>query len=137
MNRIVEIRNSNSLVSSSVLHVPFAYIQKQFGYSVESILRPIHCESRVNLGVYPNTFPNTIKEFYWIYTDTESMWIALGVLESGLYFLYTAHTASKSFQNKNGRMNLWVASKFANLVQFAMSEDVYRRYVAETSGSAL
>ena len=133
---VLEPRKSDSLVLTSLLQVPFAYIQKQFGYSVESILRPIHCESKVNLGIYPNTFPNTIKEFYWIYTDTTSTWIALGVLDSGLYFLYTAHTAAM-FQNKNGMMSLWVASKFANLVQFAMSDDVYTRYVAETSGTAL
>lgn len=134
-SRVVEIRKSNHLISSTILQSPFAYIQKQFGYSVESILRPIHCESRVNLGVYPNTFPNTIKEYFWIYTDTKSMWIALGVLDSGLYFLYTAHTVAM-FQNKNGIMNLWVASKFANLIQFAMSEDVYMRYLRETCETA-
>jgi hypothetical protein len=134
-SRIVEIRKSDSLVSSTVLQLPFAFIQKQFGYPVESILRPIHCESRVNLGIYPNTFPNTIKEYFWIYADSRSMWVALGVLDSDLYFLYTAQTAS-SFQNKSGMMNLWVASKFANLVQFAMSEDLYTRYISETSRDA-
>ena len=136
MNRVVEIRKSDSLVSSSVLHVPFAYIQKQFGYSVESILKPIHCESKVNLGMYPNTFPNTIKEYFWIYTDAKSTWNAVGVLDSGLYFLYTAHTTAM-FKNKSGIMSLWVASKFANLIQFAMSDDVYRRYVAETAEAVL
>lgn len=131
--RTLEIRKSNSLVSNSILQAPFAYIQKQFGYPVESILRQIHCESNVSLGTYPNTFPNTCSEFYWISSDSKTEWIALGVLDSGLYFLYTAYSIGEdSFSKKRGIMNLWVASKYENLIQFGMSDSTYEKYIKET-----
>ena len=136
--RILEIRKSKSLISSALLNVPFGYIQKQFGYPIESIIRYIHCETRFHLGFYPNTFPYIIKEYYWISTDSKSEWIALGVLDSGIYFFYTAHSnAEHPFVNKQGIMSLWVALNYDNLIKFAMTEDVYRRYIAETVAEIL
>ena len=133
-NDIVEIRKSSILVSSYVLSLPYAYIQKQYGYPVESIIRHIHCEPRIGVGRYPNTFPNTIKEYFWIYSDLKSTWLALGILQSGFYFLYSAYsTSSNPFEGKKGNMNLWIASRYENIIKFAMSDDVYNRYLEETS----
>lgn len=81
-----------AVIDSSSLTTPFAYIQKQFGYSVDSILRPIHNQPVLDMGEYPNTFPQIITEYYWVYSDTTHVdtWIAMGKLNTGYYFLYSA-----------------------------------------------
>ena len=88
MVRISECRKSITPLNPKELRLPFAYIQGQFGYPVESIIRQIQCEPVVRLDSYPNTFPNTIQEYYWISTSQEVSWIALGKMTNGLYFLY-------------------------------------------------
>jgi hypothetical protein len=126
-----EIRISITKIDVSKLYLPFTFIQKQFGYPVESILRKIHCESTVHLGKYPNTFPNTITEYYWISTEPNK-WAALGKMENDLYFFYTAHCAN-TFVNGNGNMYLWVSTQYLNLIRFAMDEATYQVYINETA----
>jgi len=130
MARNINPRMSIVNLNPSILQVPFSFIQKQFGYSVISILRKIHCESSFHLGVYPDTFPNTITEYYWISTEA-NQWYALGKMENGLYFFYMAHCTS-TFLNGKGSMYLWVSRRYASLVEFAMDELVYEKYINET-----
>ena len=132
VSRIVEIRKS-SVLDESVLQVPYMYIQKQFGYPVESILQTIHCEPLVHLGKYPNTFPYTIKEYYWISNKEPGTWYALGILENDLYFLYRAH-CDTTFMNGKGSMYLWVSTRYETLIHFAMNEAIYQEYFNDTIG---
>ena len=128
--RSVEVRQSVTL-SISELRLPFSYIQKQFGYPVESIVKRIHCEPVVHLGTYPDTFPNTITGYYWTST-TDTTWMALGRLKNGLYFFYTAHTTG-TFKNGGGTMVLWLATRYSSLIMYALDQPTYQKYYSETA----
>ena len=131
--RSVELRKSVYL-NPSELRLPFAHIQKQFGFPLESILRKIHCEPVVHLGIFPNTFPYTNQEYYWISTYPGiGSWIALGKMTNGLYFLYVAKcNVTGKFMDGNGSMCLWISTRYSSLIHFAMDETIYRDYINET-----
>lgn len=133
-SRIIQIRKSDTAKLRDVQY-PFMFIQPQFGYSIENILRPIYTMTDVHLGVYPDTFPHTIQEFFWTQEAApgSSMWIALGQLKGGLYFFYTAQcpNTQKTFLDL-GHMNLWVSIKFSDLIHFAMDTQVYNKYILDT-----
>lgn len=135
-SRIIQIRKSET-AKLSHLQYPFMFIQPQFGYSVESILRPIHTMTEVHLGDYPDTFPHTIQEFFWTQEGKpgSSMWIALGQLKGGLYFFYTAMcpNTKKTFLD-GSHMNLWVSVQFSDLIHYAMDTRVYNQYIEQTKG---
>lgn len=129
--RVCDIRMSIGPIDPSDMRLPFSYIQKQFGYAVESIVIQIHCEPVVRLGIYPDTFPNTIQEYYWISTSDDTTWMALGKLTNGMYFFYTAYTAD-TFKNGGGSMCLWLAMQYSSLINFAMDQPTYDKYYNET-----
>lgn len=134
-SRLVDLRISLNL-NPNQLSVPFMYIQDQYGYSVETILRKIYRQSDLFLGVYPNTFPHTITTYYWIKyeTDINSMkWAALGKLDSGKYFFYTAECKNepRAFL-KDGSMHLWVSSRYSDLIYYGMNQEQYNSYFNET-----
>lgn len=139
--RITDIRVSSN-INPAGLRLPFVFIQGQFGYSVESILRPLRPMSAIHLGVYPDTFPNTIKEYYWIQEGSPSgvpgskPWMALGRLTNDLYFFYNAqcNNTQKTFLD-NGHMNLWVSMRFSDIINYAMDKVTYQTYFDETSSS--
>ena len=130
-DRTVDPRLSINPLNPNELRLPFAYIQKQFGYPVESILKQVHCEPMIRLGIYPDTFPNIIQEYYWISTGIDS-WKALGKMSNGLYFLYIAD-CNKTFMDNNGSMYLWVSTRYSSLINFAMNETIYQQYLNETA----
>jgi hypothetical protein len=119
------------------LYEPFMFLHEQFGYSVKSIYRQILTESPVDLGVYPDTFPNNIAEYYWIEEGRAAVksWKAIGLLKSGLYFYYTAYCngADGNFKN-GGHMNLWMVTRYSDIIQYAMDNDTYAVYIRETIG---
>ena len=134
-SRIVTIRKSETL-DPGVLQDALLFVQAQFGYSVESILRTLNNRVEVHLGVYPDTFPNTIKEYYWIQGGAPGLtpWMALGRLTNDLYFFYTAQCSNtkKTFLD-GGHMNLWVSVQFSDLIHYAMGGQIYNKYIEETS----
>lgn len=133
-SRIIQIRKSETAKLSD-LQYPFIFIQEQFGYPVERILRSIEASSHVHLGVYPDTFPHTIEEIFWTQKGDpgSEMWIALGQLKGGLYFFYTAQcpNTQNTFLD-GGHMNLWASLQFTDLIHFAMDTPVYTKYIKET-----
>jgi hypothetical protein len=133
-SRVATIRKSAEATLEALNH-PLLFVQAQFGYSAASILRPIHSMTQVNLGTYPDTFPNTITEVYWTQEGFagRTPWIALGQLSNGLYFLYSAVCSEtpKTFVD-GGKMNLWVSLQFSDLIHFAMDSDTYIKYFNET-----
>lgn len=124
-------------IDTSCLNVPFMYLHSQFGYSVESIFRQLQNQSYLDLGTFPDTFPNTISEFYWI-KQKENHWFALGKLTTDMYFYFTATAnAEETFFNtktkqKTGTMHLWVSHNYADLINWSMDSDSYSAYLAET-----
>ena len=132
-SRITTIRKS-ATVNPEKIMLPLVFVNKQFGYSVDSIFRKIDSTPEVHLGT-DFTFPHTIKEYFWIKEGGgKESWIALGLLNNGIYFLYTAYMIlpTGTFIN-NGHMNLWASTRFSDLIQFAMDEPVYSLYLSETS----
>lgn len=124
-SRDLRIRRSN--INKKDIQFPFLFLRSELGYSVESILR--------TPGVNIDTFPRNIKEYFWISSGLpgQKHWIALGQLENGTYFLYTAYMImlSKTFVN-NGHMNLWISVRFSDLIQFAMDSSIYSLYINST-----
>ena len=108
----------------------------KYGYSLKHILRPIHSAPDVHIGTYPDTFPHTIEEYYWIKEGSPGLspWIALGRLKGDLYFLYTAFmiNSSNTFIN-NGHMDLWISSRYSDIIQFGMDPAFYNDYISSTT----
>ena len=134
--RNILVRYSENIeIKKEVLATPFMYIHGQFGYDVKSIYRRLLSESEHDLGEFPNTFPNTIYEYYWVQEGKPGLepWIALGRLENGLYFYYRAYTNEPDARfSRGGHMDLWLSIRYGDLIQFAMDSDTYTRYMAET-----
>ena len=77
---------SSNSIDTNAMQKPYMYIQEQFDYSVESIYRRFITQSDADLGSYPDTFPNNIKEYFWIQVGEARLksWISLGQLTNGL-----------------------------------------------------
>jgi hypothetical protein len=134
-SRDTKIRKA-AVIDSSSLAIPFAYIQKQFGFSVDSILVQIHNQPLLDMGTYPDTFPYTISDYYWIYNKPSyiNIWICTGKLISGQYFLYSAESNinPKAFLTGDANMHLWVSYQYSDLIHFAMNKTTYELYMSET-----
>jgi hypothetical protein len=128
------IRVAHSIDTNS-LNLPFMYLHSQFGYSVESIFRQLHNQSYLDLGIFPETFPNTITEFYWI-RNSENCWFALGKLSTDIYFYFTANAEEEFFNSKTkqktGAMHLWLSHNYADLINWSMDSENYNIYITET-----
>ena len=133
-SRIVTIRKSEN-VDPNMIAIPLLFVRGYFGYSVESILRDIPPAPDVYLGNEPDTFPNTIDEYYWIQEGIpgKSPWIATGKLINGVYFLYKAFMKkpTNTFVN-NGQMDLWVSTNYSDLIKYAMDSSLYATYISTT-----
>ena len=134
-SRIVELRKSDN-IDYDKIGFPLLFARPQFGYSVSSMIRHIHTNRDINLGPENFTFPDTIQEFFWISEGEagKKPWIALGVLQNNIYFLYKAHMIrpSSTFVN-NGHMNLWVSTRYSDIIHFAMDSSIYKLYIEETN----
>ena len=88
---------SSNSIDTNAMQKPYMYIQEQFDYSVESIYRRFITQSDADLGSYPDTFPNNIKEYFWIQVGEARLksWISMGQLTNGLYFYYTAFSTNQ------------------------------------------
>jgi hypothetical protein len=118
-----------------MIAIPLLFVRGYFGYSVKSILRDIHPAPDVYLGNEPNTFPNTIEEYFWIQEGIpgKTQWIALGQLNNGVYFLYKAFMKkpTNTFVN-NGHMDLWVSTNYSDIINYAMDSSLYSTYISTT-----
>jgi len=134
-SRILTIRKSDNVDDADIMQ-PLMFLGEKFGYSLQSILRPIHSAPEINLGTYPDIFPHTIQEYYWVKAGDsgETPWIALGKLKGDIYFLYMAFmsTPSNTFIN-NGHMDLWVSYRYSDIVNYAMDPAFYKEYISNTS----
>ena len=133
--RILTILISESIDDADIM-LPLVFFGDADGYPLENIWRKIHSAPEVNLATYTDTVPHTIQEYYWIKAGEAgvSPWIALGKLQGDLYFLYTAYmvTPSNTFVD-NGHMDLWVSSRYSDIIQFAMDASFYKDYISNTT----
>jgi hypothetical protein len=113
--------------------LPFLFLNPQFGYSVNSILRDVHTTPKVFLK--PDSFPYNIQEYYWIQEGVtgKSSWYALGLLEDNIYFLYRAYTHTPF--EKDGHMDLWLSYKFNDIIHYVMDDIVYDMYIKDTQNN--
>ena len=136
IERNILVRRSDDIeTKKEVLYTPFIYIHQQFGYDIKTIYRRLLSQSEFDLGVFPNTFPNTIYEYYWVQEGKPALepWIAIGRLENGLYFYYRAFTNEPdAIFSKEGHMDLWLSTTYGDLIQFAMDSQTYDKYISET-----
>jgi len=134
-SRILIIRKSDNINKDNIM-LPLMFFGDKHGYSLESILRPIYPSFEIHMGEYPDTFPHTIEEYFWIKAGQPgiSPWIALGKLKGDIYFLYTAfmNISSNTFIN-NGHMDLWVSYRFSDIINFAMDASFYNDYISNTT----
>jgi hypothetical protein len=134
-SRILTIRKSDSIDDADIMQ-PLMFFGEKFDYSLQSILRPIYSAPQVDLGTYPDTFPYTIQEYYWIKAGDPGLtpWIALGKLKGDIYFLYMAFmsTPSNTFIN-NGHMDLWASYRYSDIINYAMDQALYTEYISNTS----
>ncbi len=136
----MELRKNESIDSSCLL-IPFCFIHEQFGYSVESIYRKLHSQSFMHLGTYPQTFPNTITEYFWIQEgslESTKPWKAFGKMDvhgQSVFFFFTAalkKITADHFLDGKGHMNLWVSVRHEDILEFVMDKETYSTYVSET-----
>ena len=140
MIRMASIVLNASALNPRKMDIPFMFIHKQFGYSVESIYRQLLTQSAIDLGTFPNTFPNTISEYYWIQEGDPLIrpWIALGKLTTGTHFYYVASCTDNDgyfFKNKKacGIMHLWLSNSYSDLINWSMSGSDYESYISSTT----
>ena len=127
MSRITTIIKTT--IQPDIPLLPFLFINPQFGYSLNSMIRDIHTTPKVFLK--PDVFPHNIQEYYWIQEGVtgNKSWYALGLLQDNIYFLYRAYTHT-GFE-KDGHMDLWLSYKFNDLIQSAMDTSVYNAYATD------
>ena len=140
MIRMASIVLNADALDPRKMDTPFMYIHEQFGYSVESIYRTLLTQPALDLGTFPDTFPNTISEYYWIQEGTPNLkpWIALGKLNSGTYFYYIASCTDEDgvfFKNKktSGIMHLWLSNSYSDIINWVMSGPDYEAYILATT----
>jgi hypothetical protein len=120
------------------LEYPFSYITPasqdlyNYGYSYESIHRPIVVETPEEQAD-GSGFPHNIKEYYWVQEGENDgdEWIALGKLENGAFFYFTASCDYTGFDCQGG-MNLWVSNSFKNILDHAMAPRDREKFLVVT-----
>jgi len=107
------------------MEYPYSFIGSY--YEVSEILRPIPVDiEQADAG----TFPSNIREHLWIEEGENDgrPWKALGRLENGNYFFYTASCDYTGFDCQ-GMMRLWVSHTFDNILFHAMTEEERSAYL--------
>jgi hypothetical protein len=114
------------------IQVPIISIRDFNGFPQEKVNIQVENESKYDMG----NFPHNLKELFWTKKGEAGgePWYAIGQLNTGLYFFFTASTPSKEklFQDGTGYIQIYIAMNFDNLIQFVLSEPVYKLYVSET-----
>ena len=133
-SRIITVRKSDTINTSDIMF-PVMFLGDRYGYSLESILRKTPSSPDMHMGIYPDIFPYTILGYLWIRSGIPGSrpWVAIGKLPGDAYFLFTAFMTKQSdtFVN-NGHMDLWVSTRYSDLIQFGMDSTLYDEYISDT-----
>ena len=134
-SRDVQIRKSAYIVRSWI-ELPLSFLHPQFGYSLQKISKTVPGQGFIDIGEYPSGFPYTIQEYYWIFQGNPGTdaWHAIGRLNFGAYFYYTAYCYdTENLFGNRGEMSISVSYDYSKLIEFALSFDTYSQYISETS----
>ena len=130
MARNTQIRKCS--INASVMEYPYDCIEDECcGYTIKDIQRPILVDEEL---ADAGDFPKNIAEHFWVSegNNDTAPWHSIGVLTNGNYFYYTASCDYTGFDCQ-GEMRLFVSSSYANLIEHALDQEVYRKYLAETA----
>jgi hypothetical protein len=107
------------------IEYPFSYLT---AYAVEP--KPIPGQPAEEIG----DFPYNIAHYYWIHEgqNDEEPWLTLCRLKNGVYVFYKGECDYTGFDCQ-GSMELYASKNHAVLIQMAMSESDYTKYIADTS----
>ena len=136
MSRDTQIRVQIEDIKVGSLHEPFSRINNQFehdNYSIKNIQHAIVVENKTYDA---GEFPDNIEKYYWVYPgkNDEIPWYALMKLTNGNYALYKATCDYTGFDCQ-GYMELFVSPFYENLINYAMTERVYNKYIKKTKPS--
>jgi hypothetical protein len=116
---------------------PFSQISQKsddpyYYYDVAEILKPILVETPEEKAD-PGPFPTNIQDYFWIQPgENEGQdWIACGTLTNGAFFFYKGWCDYTGFDCQGG-MDLYVSKSWANIVNHAMIQDDYLKYMNQT-----
>lgn len=112
------------------LEYPLENLQAYGG--VAAIYRPIPTDATVTAADLVG-FPTQIREFLWVHEGENDAdpWLALGILENGIYFFYKGECDYTGFDCQ-GNMILYSARVLPTLLDYAMGIWEYNCWIQET-----
>lgn len=127
-----ELRRQTLSVAEGLkkLEYPLENLQAYGGPA--NIYRPIPTETSVTAADLTG-FPTQIREFLWVHEGENDAdpWLALGILENGVYFFYKGECDYTGFDCQ-GDMILYGARSLPTLVDSAMGIWEYNCWIQET-----
>jgi hypothetical protein len=113
------------------LKEPFSFINE--GYVIQCETIPGEDIDTVDFEVF---FPKHIEHYFWIQEgqhDAEP-WRCLAKIgyDTGYYAFYEAGCDYTGFDCE-GFMKLWISKNYDSLINFAMNEQAYQQYIADTN----
>ena len=123
-NRILTLRQQNEL-DPAWLEYPFSFVT-----DYDLTPDPIPGQPDEDIG----GFPNTIAHYYWIHEgqNDEEPWLTLCRLTNGVYVFYKGECDYTGFDCQ-GDMKIYASKDPAILIQMAMGESDYRKYIEDTA----
>lgn len=111
---------------------PFMFIRNRYGgYVLSEINTRLITETEI---LSCENFPDNIRHIFWAHPGVhdEYPWLLLVLLNNNFFAYYSANCDYSGFDCR-GSMNLHVSGKYANLINFAMTDEEYRMYISETT----
>lgn len=135
MSRIVTPRRAKE-VDPAKIQLPFVYLMPSLGYDVSKFTYRVQNDAIIDLGQFPSGFPSNVKEYYWIEEGIpgEKPWRALGKLNFGAFFFFTAscNKNSRPFSDGSGQFSIFPAYQYDNLIHYGLDYESYTKYIAAT-----
>ena len=127
-----ELRRQNLSVTEGLkrLEYPLEHLGEYGGPA--AIYRPIPTDASVTADDLSG-FPTEIREFLWVHEGENDAdpWLALGILENGVYFFYKGECDYTGFDCQ-GNMMLYGARSLPTLLDSAMGIWEYNCWIQET-----
>lgn len=123
-------KRNNELRMSKYIH---EYDQFNYPFSEMYDLKSINIKLPGLSLLNPGNFPKNIKEWIWSYPgkNDEIDWYLLCKLKNNNYALYVAWCDYTGFDCQGG-MKLYIAKDLNNLINYAMSNNIYKLYIKKT-----
>jgi hypothetical protein len=126
--RILEVRQQSAdTLQPECLKYPFYFL---ITGEYETAVYPIPGHESADAG----NFPHNIEHYYWIHEGENDIepWITLCRLTNGAYVFYKGECDYTGFDCQ-GNMKLYSSHDVGILIQYAMSESDYEKYIIDTT----